>query len=83
MIVDFITKLNRKKIKKSTKIEWRNNDMKKEDIKNTPEWKASEIAYRNGCLTCYDWPEMAFYIFSEGIKFGKTGKMPQEEMDNM
>lgn len=57
--------------------------MKKEDIKNTPEWKASGIAYRNGCLRCYDLSEMAFYMFLEGIKFAKTGKMPQEEMDNM
>lgn len=57
--------------------------MKKEDIKNTPEWKAAGIAYRNGCLRCYDLSEMAFYMFLEGIKFGKTGKIPQDEIDNM
>lgn len=57
--------------------------MKKEDIKNTPEWKALGIAYRNGCLRCYGLFEMAFYMFLEGIKFGKTGKMPQDELNNI
>ena len=53
--------------------------MNKEEIQNLEEYKAATIAFRNGCIRCYDLEAMAHYMFIQGIKFGKTGEMPKEE----
>ena len=51
----------------------------KEEIVHTPEFKAANIAFQNGLTRCYDLQEMAHYMFLQGIKFGKTGEMPELE----
>ncbi len=51
--------------------------MTKEEILNTPEYKAAHIAFQNGCCLGYELQEMAHFMFLQGVKFGKTGKMPK------
>lgn len=53
--------------------------MTKEEIFNMPEYKAAHNAFQNGCFKGLNLQEMAHYCFVEGIKFAKTGKIPDLE----
>lgn len=47
------------------------------DILERPEYKAAHTCFQNGCMKGYELEEMAHYMFLQGIKFAKTGKMPE------
>ena len=51
--------------------------MTKEEILNSPEYKAAHICFQNGCCKALGLEEMAHYMFLQGIKFAKTGEMPE------
>ena len=51
--------------------------MTKEEIMKLPEYKAAHICFQNGCCRGYDLADMAHYMFVQGIKYAKTGKMPE------
>ena len=55
------------------------NKLSKEEIFNMPEYKAAHNAFQNGCFRGLDLQEMAHYCFVQGIKFAKTGKIPELE----
>jgi hypothetical protein len=40
--------------------------------------KAAKIAFHNGCIKGYDLEAMAHYMFLEGIKYQKTGEIPEK-----
>ena len=55
-----------------------NKDRKtKEDIMDSPEFKAAHIAFQNGCGRGYEIQAMAHYMFLEGIKYERTKQMPK------
>ena len=49
----------------------------KKKIMESDAYKAAKIAFMNGCCKAYGLEEMAHYMFLEGIKYQKTGIMPQ------
>ena len=49
----------------------------KKKIMESDVCKAAKIAFMNGCCKAYGLEEMAHYMFLEGIKYQKTGIMPQ------
>lgn len=55
--------------------------MIKEEIKNSEIYKAASIALSNGFMRAYDVSAMGHYMFIEGYKFAKTGKMPISDLD--
>lgn len=57
--------------------------MNKEEIKNSEIYKAASIALSNGFMRAYDVSAMGHYMFIEGYKFAKTGKMPTSDLDKI
>lgn len=49
----------------------------KEEILKSPEYKAANIAFQNGCCKGYDLEAMAHYMFIQGMKFQRTGEIPK------
>lgn len=57
--------------------------MNKEEIKNSEMYKAASVALSNGFMRAYDVSAMGHYMFIEGYKFAKTGKMPTSDLDKI
>lgn len=57
--------------------------MEKEEIKKSEIYNAASIALANGFIRAYDASAMGHYMFIEGYKFGKTGKMPTSDLDKI
>lgn len=55
--------------------------MNKEEIKNSEIYKAASIALSNGFMRSYDVSAMGHYMFIQGYRYAKTGKMPTSELD--
>ena len=49
----------------------------KEDIMKSEIFQAASIAFQNGCCKGYGLHELAHYMFLEGVKYTKTGKVPK------
>ena len=46
-------------------------------------YNAASVALANGFMRSYDVSAMGHYMFIEGYKFGKTGKMPTSDLDKI
>jgi hypothetical protein len=57
--------------------------MNKEEIMKSKMYKAASVALANGFMRSYDVSAMGHYMFIEGYKFGKTGKMPTSDLDKI
>lgn len=57
--------------------------MNKEEIKNSEIYKAASVALSNGFMRAYDVSAMGHYMFIQGYKYAKTGKMPTSDLDNI
>jgi len=57
--------------------------MDKEEIKKSEIFKAASIALSNGFMRAYDVSAMGHFMFLQGYRFAKTGKMPTSDLDNI
>ena len=57
--------------------------MDKEEIKKSEIFKAESIALSNGFMRAYDVSAMGHFMFLQGYRFAKTGKMPISDLDKI